>query len=91
MAEYKTFKDQSRRLWHDETNQKTASYDQIQTGCIQRIADATEIMASNYVELQLKVERLEVSRDMFRDLYHKSERRNAALRGVITKMKKKNK
>ena len=62
--------------------------DQIQLGCLQRIADATELMAKNYQDLVDE-------RDKYIRWYESSERTlkhlekcNSALRGVITKLKK---
>ena len=48
--------------------------DEINSGSLQRIADATEAMAQSWVELRKIAERL--------------RRSNAALRGVITKLKR---
>ncbi len=62
--------------------------DQINTGCMLRIADATEAIAKNYLKLQSD---LDVSRKLYeqKTVYAKTlEKRNAALRGVITKLKK---
>ncbi len=60
---------------------------EINTGSLQRIADATEKMASSYDSLRN-------DRDMYcrwykegREAIAKLERRNAALKGVITKLK----
>lgn len=63
--------------------------DELRNGCLQRIADATEAMAVHY-------ERLIIDRDRYRRWYQDEQRKrksrdrsNAALRGVITKLKKK--
>ena len=53
----KSFKDQSRIDWHVEVRQETASLEDIRTGALQRIADATEVMAQNYTRLQNDAER----------------------------------
>lgn len=59
----------------------------IKLGCLQRIADATELMAINHQELVAE-------RDRYQDLAKRNyeemkrlERSNQALRGVITRMK----
>lgn len=69
-------------------NQDGANSDELKVGCLQRIADATEAMAKYHVQI-IK------DRDMYERWYRDSqagqrklERQNAALRGVITKLKK---
>jgi len=64
-----------------------SSNENINTGCLQRIAAATEIMASNY-------QRMEAERDMYKRWYYDSQERHKVLnrkviayRGVITKLK----
>lgn len=66
-----------------------ASTDELRTGALQRIADATEAMAKHHTELIRE-------RDMYARLYDeqcdragKLERSNAALRGQITRLRKK--
>ena len=61
---------------------------ELKLGAMLRIADATEVMAQNHIKLQ-------ADRDMYKRWYEdenrrrqKLERSNAALRGVINKMKK---
>ena len=63
--------------------------DELKVGCLQRIADATEAMAKNHVQLQR-------DHDLYKRWYkeeqercRKLERSNAALRGQITKLKEK--
>jgi len=70
-------------LTEHETN-----YQEVQTGALQRIAAATEAMAKNYVQLQNDNEWLKRSRQSYMDRVDSLERSNAALRGVITKLKK---
>ena len=60
----------------------------LQTGCLQRIADAAELMAQNHADLVKE-------RDDYKYLHEQDGKRidallrsNAALRGVITKLKK---
>ena len=90
---YKYFKDESRKNWctrrpDDQGEAWNISPDQAKFGAILRIADACELMAKNHDELVLQ-------RDLFRDALQEKitaiiglERKIAALRGVITKMKK---
>lgn len=78
---------ESRKNWHSGIGNQP-SHEQLQIGCLQRIAAATEDMASDY-------RRLHRERDAYERLYRNAcereralERSNAALRGVITKMKR---
>lgn len=64
------------------------THEDIITGSIQRIADATEKMAQNYIQMQN-------DRDLYLRWYREKSDANAmlnrricALRGVITKLKK---
>jgi len=66
----------------------TSHNEQIKIGSLQRIADATEKMASNYTQLQNE-------RDLYKRWYEaknvhikKLEHSNAALRGHIKRLKK---
>jgi hypothetical protein len=63
-----------------------SSLENINAGSLQRIADATEKMASSYVDL-------EADRNRYREWYQKRKaeaesltRQNSALRGVITRL-----
>ena len=84
-------KNASRRNWSTSTvNEHGYPGDEnIKIGCMQRIADATEAMAKNHVQLQSDYDYMKGSRDHYRNLYETEKRRSAALRGVINKMKKK--
>ena len=64
------------------------THEAISAGALQRIADATEMMAKNYASLQ-------EDRDRYRRWYNEEVERRAklqrqitALKGVITKLKK---
>ena len=90
MSEFKTYKDESRKNWGIDAVSKP-DRDQLKLGCLQRIADATEAMAKNFLELQ-------ASEKHYRECYHRAiarermlERRVAGLKGVITKMKRRSK
>lgn len=66
----------------------TNTTEDINSGCLQRIADATEKMALNY-------DKLISDRDWYKNLYNnreytrRLEKQNSAYKGVITKLKKK--
>ncbi len=61
----------------------------IEIGCLMRIADALELIAKNNQQLIEDYESMKRSRDWYRDERDKSDRKCAAFKGVITKMKKK--
>lgn len=76
----------AKREWDAAT---PPTFDAISAGALQRIADATETMAKRYQELIDE-------RDRYKEMYHRAlsrrigrDRQIAALRGVITKLKKK--
>ncbi|MFB1500845.1 hypothetical protein [Thiocapsa sp. N5-Cardenillas] len=61
--------------------------DHINAGSLQRIADAVEKVALRYDELLLARKYAEESRDSWQHCAKLFERRNRALRGVITKLR----
>lgn len=63
----------------------------ISTGSLQRIADATELMARNYLELQKERDNYKKGYYEKREQIEKLYRQISALKGVITKLKNKNK
>jgi len=63
--------------------------DELNSSCLLRIADATEMMAKNYVQLQKDAKYWEERYYHERNRRESFERGNSALRGVITKLKKK--
>lgn len=74
----------------DSPGKGCATHEQLIVGSLQRIADASELMASNYTALQ-------ENRDWWKQTANdrlaraeKAERRITALKGVITKMKRRN-
>jgi hypothetical protein len=76
----------SRRNWR-VTSEK-ATLDEIKTGCLQRIASSTELMVRNY---RMLLNDCEIYQQMLDDEQRRreiAERRIRALRGVITKMKR---
>ena len=86
----KTFREQSRVGWFAKnlTEKEYPGHERVQIGCLQRIADATESMAQNFVNLQNE-------RDSYKRYYENEAasvrrlvRSNNALRGVINRMKK---
>lgn len=88
MDDFKNYRDESRANYG--TRKEKLTIDQINAGSLQRIADSTERMAVNYTTLQKE-------RDRYQQWYYEEiarakslQRTIAALRGVITKLKKQN-
>jgi hypothetical protein len=80
------FQEVSRQNYH--TSAAHATHQEIQTGSLQRIADATELMAKRYVEVL-------ADRDNYKRWYEQEKASSKrlvaqvnALKGVITKMRK---
>lgn len=76
-------REQSRKDWACDNDR-----DLLKLGCLQRIADATEAMARRHAELMADL-------DMYKRMYKAAiergdalERRNAGLRGYITRLKR---
>jgi len=84
MAE-KYFKQESKKEWFTSA---PVTNDDLRTGCLMRIADATEKMASNYTELQNNLEWYKRRFNEKTEEIATLEKRVAAYKGVINRMKK---
>lgn len=84
MSDQNEMKEYSR---HNFTGNGTVEH--IQIGAVLRIADATEKMALRYTELIDKAARLDRSNDYLRTENHRQRLSISALKGQITKLKKK--
>ncbi len=80
------YREESRGNWY---SQNMLNSGQLQTGCLMRIADSLEEMEKSYRELIN-------DRDHYKSCYSRSlserarlEKRNAGLKGQITRMKEK--
>lgn len=82
-----SYRKESRKDWI-AVGAAVPTLEQLQFGAIQRIADATELMAKRHSELIGEKERAENSRDYWRREAERLSRRINALRGQITKLKK---
>lgn len=80
------FIENSKKTWASDG---TTTTEHINVGSLQRIAAATELMTTNYSQLIFNVEHYKIMSKANYDLYKKSLRTIAALRGVITKLKRK--
>jgi len=72
------------------TNEQKPDPEAVKLGCFQRIADASEVMSQNYIQLQSELDRYKKAyyRSVARE--NKLNRSNSALRGVITRIMNKN-
>lgn len=88
MSEHRGYRKESRKDW-GTSGPHALSLDQINAGAVLRIADACELMARRHLDLIDERDRFE---RWYRDEQRRREaadRRVSALRGVITKMKRK--
>jgi len=86
MGEWKSYADESRLDWGTEQD-GNLNRDQINTGCLIRIAYAMEAMAQRHIELLQENERLSEQVMRFIHRYEKAERSRAALQGWVTRLK----
>lgn len=84
-----SLRDESKKTYR--LNGMIPSENELKVGCLQRIADATEKMAARHTELM-------EDRDYYKGAYERGvererrlERRVAALKGAITRIKKRKK
>ena len=78
-------RDQSRLNW---ATSPRPSLNELELGCLQRIAAATEAMANNHVRLIRERDNYEAACEAQAEEIELQQRRIAALRGVITKLKR---
>lgn len=83
--ELKSYKKISRESWGTRVEIPTDL--QIVVGAMQRIADATEVMAKNYYQLQKDLDFYKSRYIEHRECIEKKDRQIAALKGVCTKYK----
>ncbi len=87
---YKSYRDESRKEYGARTDsERHLTEGQLKTGAMLRIADATEMMAQRHVDLIDENKRLRADVDWYRQRLKSLDRQKSALRGVITKLKKK--
>ncbi len=81
-------RDESRKQYHTETDAESLNRDGLRTGALLRIADATERMALRHTELIDQRDRYERYWEEARRTIEARDRTIAALRGQITKLKR---
>jgi hypothetical protein len=84
---FKKFRDESRREYGTEA-EGGVSLDQMNAGSLQRIADATEMMAQNHIRLQSDLAQYKRWYNEEREQNRHLERRIRSLKGVITRLRK---
>lgn len=80
------FKEASRKEWFSPSGEIN-SREEINTGSLQRIADATEKMASNYIQLQNDRDRYKKLYEEKVDLVCRLNRTISGLRGYLNRKK----
>jgi hypothetical protein len=90
MAEFKSYRKGSLIDWGAVLNDnEKLTTEQITMGAMLRIADATELMAKNYTELQSNLEMYKRRYNQEREKNYALRRRIDALRGHMTRLKNK--
>lgn len=85
---HKSFRDGSRENYGRSDGQ-SLTLEQITCGALLRISDATEAMAKNHIRMQADLDYYKRLAENRADRVTHLERSNAALRGTITKLKRK--
>lgn len=85
----KSLKENSRGDWSAPDDSYVSTIEQVRVGSLQRIADATEKMATNFLQLQGDVEHYKKKYFASIKRQRTLERSNNALRGYIKKLKNK--
>jgi hypothetical protein len=83
-----TYRKASRMDWQVAGADENLTTHHLSLGCLQRIADATEVMAKNNQGLLNERDQARKSRDYWQAEYDSIARRLIAARGQITKLKK---
>lgn len=89
MGEFKDYRTGSRTNW-GTTSGEPLTIEQINIGCMLRIADATEKMAVNYQRLIDERNQYENWWKQARDRENRLQKQLSAMKGVVTKLRKKN-
>lgn len=79
----------SRKELYPQPDPEVPSDSALKIGCLQRIADATELMARSYANLIAERDRYRRLLDARNETCERLERRCSALRGAITRLKRK--
>lgn len=86
----KSFKDESRKAWQ-RSDDKQVTEEQMIIGCLQRIADATEVMAKNYVQMENELKKYKLWYQEERTEKERLQRSIVAHKANYTRLKNKQK
>lgn len=85
---FKNYRDQSRNVqWGTNSDSDSLSFEGINCGSLLRIADSMEVVAKEYNAILADMKFYQKRYHELLDKVERLKRSNAALRGVITKMK----
>jgi hypothetical protein len=84
----RNYREASRLDWQRKDGTEPNDYEELSVGCLQRIASATEAMAKPIIALGDEVRRERDGRIQAEQSLATEQRRTAALRGVIAKMRR---
>lgn len=84
---FKSYRKESRINYGTSRNTDSLNLEELQTGCLMRIADATEKMASNFTQLQNEVERYKRIQAKHVSEIATLEKRVAAYKGLVKRLK----
>lgn len=85
---FKSYRDSSRVNYGTNDDAKSLTLEQINTGSLLRIADATELMAKNHIQLQNDLDWYKKRYPEQREEIAHLNNRIRSLKGVITRLKK---
>lgn len=87
----KNYKEESRKNWGKNLLEgEDLSNEDLTLGAILRIADATELMAKNFLQLQKENNHLRKSNDSLMHYYEKEKKKASTYKGLYHKEKNKN-
>lgn len=88
MVERESYRELSMRVF-GRAKKDSVTFDEVNCGSLQRIADAAAAMARNYLQLQADMDFYKQQYDIAQEKIAKRNRTISALRGQITKLKAK--
>jgi alanine dehydrogenase len=87
---FKSYRKESRTDWGVTVTENTKpDRDQLHLGCMMRIADATEVMAQNFIQLQNQLKWANERNQRLVAQNEKLQRQVNAYKGVVKKLKNK--
>jgi len=87
---FKNYRDESRKIWGNQFAEgENLSLEQINTGAILRIADATEKMVAKYTQMERDLECYKLEYKKLRSDIEKLNRSKSALSGHLKRIKNK--